>query len=182
LPVADVLMLLSRIREAPVIVLSAPCRAKILEHLRTRDTELGGLLMGWPYMPDHGVPPTWCPVVSIEHVLPSRVCESSGVSLAMSTEVWDRARDATFRGKGMVVGWYHSHPNLGAFFSGTDRSTQRSFFAHAYSVGLVIDPVRHEDAWFMGADATRLDPRAVLTHRRMRNAGVDRRRSPGQRG
>ncbi len=42
----------------------------------------------------------------------------------------------------MVVGWYHSHPNLGAFFSGTDRATQRAFFNRPYSVGLVVDPVR----------------------------------------
>jgi hypothetical protein len=62
----------------------------------------------------------------------------------------------------MVVGWYHSHPNLGAFFSGTDRKTQRSFFSQRYSLGLVADPVRSEEAWFVGPDATALSPDVVF--------------------
>ncbi|GGA51374.1 hypothetical protein GCM10010981_45960 [Dyella nitratireducens] len=53
----------------------------------------------------------------------------------------------------LVVGWFHSHPNLGAFFSGTDRKTQRDFFFHPYSTGYVVDPVRDEHAFFLGAES-----------------------------
>ncbi len=59
-----------------------------------------------------------------------------------------------------VIGWYHSHPNLGAFFSATDRQTQAAFFNHDYSLGWVIDPVRStsaeqlEQAWFGGPQST----------------------------
>ena len=59
----------------------------------------------------------------------------------------------------MVVGWYHSHPNRGAFFSGTDRRTQRALFTQSYSIGLVIDPVRGEEAWFWGPDSIPLSAR-----------------------
>jgi proteasome lid subunit RPN8/RPN11 len=75
----------------------------------------------------------------------------------MGTEVWDRARDEVSDGI-QVVGWYHSHPNIGAFFSGTDRKTQRAFFNHPYSVGLVIDPVRDDSAWFVGENSEELSP------------------------
>jgi proteasome lid subunit RPN8/RPN11 len=62
----------------------------------------------------------------------------------------------------IIVGWYHSHPKLGAFFSGTDRATQRAFFNHPYSVGLVVDPWRNEDAWFLGPEAASLTRQSVL--------------------
>ena len=70
--------------------------------------------------------------------------------------------------KKMVVGWYHSHPGLGAFFSGTDHHTQRMFYPNAWNVALVCDPrpatrasaergrgegVTSSVAWFIGARA-----------------------------
>ena len=62
----------------------------------------------------------------------------------------------------MVVGWYHSHPDLGVSFSGTDRATQRVFFNRTYSVGLVVDPVRGEEAWFIGPDSVPLKTGSVV--------------------
>ena len=109
------------------------------------------------------VPDRWGPLVSIDGFLASETCRTSGVSLAMGTEIWDRARDLMARTGSMVVGWYHSHPNLGAFFSGTDRATQRAFFNRPYSVGLVVDPVRGEEAWFVGPASTPLRIESVLT-------------------
>ncbi|MHC9538742.1 MAG: hypothetical protein AB9903_04415 [Vulcanimicrobiota bacterium] len=36
--------------------------------------------------------------------------------------------DRKFVCKGKVMlGWYHSHPNIGAFFIHTDRATQKAF-------------------------------------------------------
>ena len=71
----------------------------------------------------------------------------------------------------MVVGWYHSHPGLGAFFSGTDHQTQKLFYPNDWNVALVCDPRRSAhasvhsgltgvfacvDAWFIGANADRV--------------------------
>lgn len=43
--------------------------------------------------------------------------------------------------KKSIVGWYHSHPDLGCFVSGTDFETQRRFQAlFPDAVGLIIDP------------------------------------------
>ena len=60
----------------------------------------------------------------------------------MDSQIWIEANQVGTNGE-MVVGWYHSHPNLGAFFSGTDRRTQQAFLGNAFSIGWVIDPVRN---------------------------------------
>jgi proteasome lid subunit RPN8/RPN11 len=45
-----------------------------------------------------------------------------------------------------IVGWYHSHPSLGAFVSSLDFATQKRFQAlFPDAVGLVIDPSRQEE-------------------------------------
>jgi len=43
----------------------------------------------------------------------------------------------------MVVGWYHSHPGFGCWFSGTDINTQQSVEQlNARAVGVVVDPIQ----------------------------------------
>jgi proteasome lid subunit RPN8/RPN11 len=158
----DAVCLLARTRKAPTVYLTPECREGIWTHLHSHRTEMGGLLIGLAYVAGTSLPETWGPLVSIERFLPSETFRSSGVSLAMGTEIWDRARSVTAHDDGMVVGWYHSHPNLGAFFSSTDRATQRAFFNQAYSVGLVVDPIRGEEAWFIGADSASLRSESVL--------------------
>jgi proteasome lid subunit RPN8/RPN11 len=43
-----------------------------------------------------------------------------------------------------VVGWWHSHPDLGCFLSFTDLHTQKVFFPESYQVALVVDPVKDD--------------------------------------
>jgi proteasome lid subunit RPN8/RPN11 len=47
-----------------------------------------------------------------------------------------------------IVGWWHSHPNLGCFLSPTDLLTQRYFFSKEYQVALVVDSIREEFEFF----------------------------------
>merc|ERR1711907_862661 len=43
----------------------------------------------------------------------------------------------------VVVGWYHSHPGFGCWFSSTDINTQQSFEQlNQRAVGVVIDPIQ----------------------------------------
>jgi 26S proteasome regulatory subunit N11 len=43
----------------------------------------------------------------------------------------------------VVVGWYHSHPGFGCWFSSTDINTQQSFEQlNTRAVGVVIDPIQ----------------------------------------
>jgi len=103
-------------------------------------------------------------VIAVADFARSVEYDSTGVSLRMGTDVWESARMKA-GADDSVIGWYHSHPNLGAFFSGTDRRTQRAFFNHPHCVGLVIDPVRNEEKWFIGANSEELAAHQVLRHR-----------------
>lgn len=162
LPAVEALSVMATLSQSPAVFFNPACREGILAHLRSGRTELGGLLLGRAYVPDEDLRvAVWGPLISVDAFLPSERFQSSGVSLSMDAEVWDRARGRMDDGLGIVVGWYHSHPNLGAFFSTTDRRTQRAFFNAEYSLGLVIDPVRHDEAWFLGGEAAQLDGRAI---------------------
>ena len=57
-----------------------------------------------------------------------------------------------------VVGWYHSHLDIGCFMSPTDVATQNGLFGGECGFALVIDPVRQELKVF---DSTLDDPKAV---------------------
>jgi proteasome lid subunit RPN8/RPN11 len=56
-------------------------------------------------------------------------------------------RKATFP-EMRVVGWYHSHPGLGAGFSDGDSFVQRFFFPADWQVACVLDPDRRDVQFF----------------------------------
>ena len=122
-------------------------RAAIDSYLAGHAVEAGGLLLGSRFAVESPGA-----IVSIERFVPGTDFDGTGVSLTLGTRVWDDARPSLDAGY-VVVGWVHSHPNLGAFFSGTDRKTQRAFFASPWQVGLCVDPVRGQSAWFFGAES-----------------------------
>lgn len=161
----DVIELVRVQRHGPLVVLMPDCRKRILRHLQTGRTELGGLLIGWAYLDKTGR--LRHPMVTIHECVPSRSFRSTGVSLAMESDLWEDARQYVASGQGMVVGWYHSHPNLGAFFSSTDRRTQKAFFRQPYNVGLVIDPMRSDEAWFIGPESTPIPPSECIARGRL---------------
>jgi hypothetical protein len=151
----DAFVVLRQLTRCSQIIVAEICRQGIATHLKGGQTELGGILIGRAFSADNSFGGIYGKhVILLEDFVPSEDYETTGVSLTMGTEVWNRVRESL--GNRMVVGWYHSHPNLGAFFSGTDRRTQRHFFREAYSVGLVIDPIRDEEAWFLGPEAAPL--------------------------
>lgn len=130
------------------VVMPDALRAQIDAFLAAHTVEAGGLLLGRL----HRVDPESAPIVAVERFVPGRVFEGTGVSLALGTALWDDARPFLDAGQ-VVVGWVHSHPGLGAFFSATDRHTQRAFFAQPWQLGVCIDPVRREQAWFFGPES-----------------------------
>ena len=140
------------------IALPRVLAVEVVEFLASRDVEAGGLLLGRRHAVTEGDPAS---IVGVERFVPGRIAEGTGTSLALSSEIWDDARPLLDAGLA-VVGWVHSHPDLGAFFSGTDRRTQRAFFAQPWQFGWVVDPVRREQAWFRGGDAA-TDGLRVLT-------------------
>jgi proteasome lid subunit RPN8/RPN11 len=69
--------------------------------------------------------------------------------------VWKRTQEAP---ELQIVGWYHTHPGLGVFMSGTDLKTQRLHFGQPWQVAIVIDPVADRMGCFLGADGKRRSP------------------------
>lgn len=146
----DGLRLMKLAKDSPVVLFNYEAREKIYSHLNTEDTELGGLLIGKVYSTSN----LFQGIIAIEifDSIPSGDFDTSPVSLKMNSEVWTQASVMIDTDK-IIVGWYHSHPNLGVFFSGTDRYTQRHFFNYPYNVGLVIDPIRNEEKYFIGGES-----------------------------
>lgn len=140
--------------------ISPEAEATVRAHLATARVELGGLLIGRAWRGDDGT----ITHVAIDEAVPAEESAGTAVSLRMGTSVWQRAAAALGDGR-RIVGWYHSHPGLTAFFSDTDRRTQAAFFSHDYSIGWVIDPLLGDEALFIGADsepigrAPRAEPR-----------------------
>ena len=142
---------------APRVVISSACFDTMVEHLAASRDELGGLLVGQAYGTDAPQ------IVAVRHSAASTAFDSTGVSLRMEADVWNIARPLLGPGAA-IVGWYHSHPDLGAFFSDTDRTTQRSFFRQAFSLGIVIDPIRREMRAFIGPDCVEIPPSNMMIH------------------
>lgn len=143
---------------SPRVVISADCFRAMREDVELSREERGGLLLGQAYAGAGADDPQ---VIVAERSVASRAFSSTGVSLRMESEIWELARPLLTDGM-IVVGWYHSHPDLGAFFSETDRTTQRNFFRNPFSLGLVIDPIRNELCAFVGPDSTYIPPENVI--------------------
>jgi proteasome lid subunit RPN8/RPN11 len=146
----DIVKLISKTSDYPLVIIPENIRKKILAHLKTRKVELGGLLVGSVVSLDdlnEGLT-----AIIINDSIESHEYDSTSVSLSMNPKVWQSASQIS-NDINFVVGWYHSHPNLGAFFSGVDRKTQKDFFNSAYNLGLVIDPIRNEEKWFISSDS-----------------------------
>lgn len=142
------------------VYLAKQSELAIESHLASESAELGGLLLGRVFNAPFASASNYPWITLIEQTLPSNEYRNSSVSLRMGTEMWNRASPLLQSGL-MVVGWYHSHPNLGVFFSGTDRTTQSAFFNHPYALGLVIDPIRKERKCFFGGASQELDNTAI---------------------
>ena len=144
---------------ALTVVLPRALHGEVLAFLAASRVEAGGLLLGRRHAVVDGDASA---LVGVERFVPGRIAEGTGTSLALGTAIWDDARPWLDAGLA-VVGWVHSHPDLGAFFSGTDRRTQRAFFARPWQFGWVVDPVRREQAWFRGAESAADGLRVVGT-------------------
>lgn len=73
-----------------------------------------------------------------------------------------------------VVGWYHSHPRMGIFFSEHDSWLHLNFFPKPWQVALVIEPHSANGGFFIRGSDGQLDTRRYfgffeLTNRKQRS-------------
>lgn len=128
--------------------------------------EHGGVLVGKPYFD----PDARRHYVVIRGVIPAFDSTGSAVHLQFTPQAWDHIAgiiEESYPDQ-MVVGWYHSHPGLGVFMSGTDRATQSAFYAHPWNIAVVVDPLNRRSGWFLGADCQPLDGAQVIVYEDLR--------------
>jgi proteasome lid subunit RPN8/RPN11 len=151
----EAVILWKQVGDGLLIVVDTHVRQRIENHLQSQRIEQGGLLIGRVFGEDPHDPV----IVTVEEAVGASDAHGTGVSLIMGSRVWDEAQALCKEGL-YIVGWYHSHPDLGAFFSGTGRNTQRAFFGNAHSIGLVSDPIRGQEKWFAGPDSVEVPSHA----------------------
>jgi len=74
----------------------------------------------------------------------------------------------------VFLGWYHTHPRMGVFFSHWDAWLHQNFFPEPWQVALVIEPHKSIGGFFIRQEDGSLDQRGYfgfyeLTNRRQRS-------------
>lgn len=126
--------------------------------------EHGGVLVGVPY---------WDARQSryfsdIRVALPAHESEGNPVHFRLTPESWEIISGIIEESHPdyLIVGWYHSHPGLGVFMSGTDRATQAAFYAQDWKFAVVVDPVARKSGWFSGSACVPIDPGQVIAYQK----------------
>lgn len=108
--------------------------------------EVGGILYGRVYQNPA------LTAVDVVAAVPAHEADGTPVHLSFTSQAWEHVfrRRAEIEEDLEVVGWYHSHPGLGVFLSGTDRKTHAAFFPQPWHLALVLDPVSGDEGMFTG--------------------------------
>ena len=133
----------------PVVLMHQTALLQVNAHSRSRlDCELGGALLGHAYRYKTGV------VVEVKAALPAVSSDHGPVHFTFSADSWAKLhRDRTAHYAQLdIVGWFHTHPDLGVFYSSDDVVVHSAAFTQPWHAGLVVDPVREEAAFFGWVD------------------------------
>lgn len=138
------------------VYIEAQALDNLRQHLESNlRVEQGGILFGNTYQDSH-----FGTYVEITASIPAPATIGTGAHLEFTSDSWLAIMDEakTHYPDANIVGWYHSHPNIGVFMSGTDMRTQQAFFYHDWSVSIVYDPVRQDIGFFLGKNANKVNP------------------------
>lgn len=136
--------------------------------------ERGGFLVGTVERRGHS-----SLFVDVRAAIPAAGADGGATWWKVTAAAWDhasRVRETRYPDL-MVVGWYHSHPGIGCFFSGVDREMQRHVFPNRWNLAAVADPVDPRGGglpgarralrpgtipfrWFVGPDSVPIAPPA----------------------
>jgi proteasome lid subunit RPN8/RPN11 len=122
--------------------LTARALERIYQHVWSHpDNEVGGVLVGEDLGDGSAI---------VVGSIPALAATGQRDSITFTHEAWQqihRRLDHDYPGK-HIVGWYHSHPGFGIFFSEHDKFVHRFFFSSPHQIGLVVDPLAGEQGIF----------------------------------
>ena len=131
------------------VFMSYPCLKQMLAHIqRHLDCEVGGVFLGAIGRSRLGL------VTTMTEALPAVRTEAGRGHITFSHDSWEEIYSYldSLAENLQIVGWYHTHPGFGVFFSHQDSFIQENFFGHPGQLGVVIDPVKRILAAFCCAD------------------------------
>lgn len=156
-PAADACLLHGQLPEdvsAPITIIAQTALRQIADHAHSDVTcELGGALLGRTYRHNGRF------YTEIHAAIPAVTVDHGPVHFTFTADAWSQLhKDRASSYPNLdIVGWFHTHPDLGVFYSSDDVVVHTAGFSLPWHVGLVVDPVRYEMCFF-GWQAGRLVP------------------------
>jgi|GEM_PF-4027205 len=131
---------------ASAVAIYTDAMQQIQTHAASSPNEIMGILRGRVLAEDGRT------LTLLLRAEPITKASETRTSVHMTLASWQQAW-STMHDDLPVVGWYHSHPGFGIFFSHTDSASQRSYFRESWQVGVVIDPHSGATGAFLGSES-----------------------------
>lgn len=138
----------------PRLVIFPKAAEQISAHATSNlQSEVGGVLLGMAYRSESDL---W---IDVQAALPVQSSDHGPIHFTFNADAWSRVhRHRAERYPDLsIVGWFHTHPGLGIFFSGDDVIVHSAAFVLPWHTALVIDPLQGAMgafAWHNGELAT----------------------------
>jgi proteasome lid subunit RPN8/RPN11 len=135
-------------RDARTMVFLKPSALTVItKHGKSSvDKEVMGILLGHVFD---------CPVSKkrydkVEVAIPSKLAKGTSTRVEFDHDAWAEvlAQKEILYPSMRIIGWYHTHPNLGAFYSSADEFCHKFAFPNAWQIGFTYDPVNNSGAFF----------------------------------
>lgn len=135
-------------KDSPTLIfLRAAALTTIAKHGQsTVEKEVMGIIIGHVY---------YCPVLKIiydriEAAIPSKLARGTSTFVEFDHDAWAEvlAQKERQYSSMQIIGWYHTHPNYGAFFSTADEFCHKLAFPNAWQIGCTYDPINNSGALF----------------------------------
>ena len=137
-----------------VIILSQLALRQIAAHSTSDlDYEVGGAMLGRAFRNNGRV------YVEVRAAIPAVTKDHGPVHFTFTADAWAQLhKDRSENYPDLdILGWFHTHPDLGVFYSSDDVVVHSAAFTLPWHVGMVIDPLRKETGFF-GWNAGSLAP------------------------
>lgn len=139
-----------------VVIVSQLALRQIAAHSNSNlDCEVGGALLGRAFRNNGRT------YLEVRAAIPAVTEDHGPVHFTYTADAWSQLhKDRSENYPDLdIVGWFHTHPDLGVFYSSDDVVVHSAAFTLPWHVGMVIDPIRKETGFFgWNAGSLSLEP------------------------